>query len=160
MVPGIMYAQTLTRHHGDSPIPCGDDLSQLIPTSCSNRECVLYLDGALRTPVDRGLRHSVRSLLRRGQRYVVLDLSRVSRIDAAGISELVRAYNMASAVQGMLRIVQATPWVQQILERVGLFEMLSGPAEAGHHRRFTLLSAPASVRSWLRGEPAAMPPAE
>jgi anti-anti-sigma factor len=97
----------------------------VIGTPCSSRGCVLYLDGTLRTPVDRGLRHSVRALLRRGQRRVVLDLSRVLRIDAAGISELVRAYNMATATQGVLRIVHATPWVRQILERVGLFDILS-----------------------------------
>ena len=38
----------------------------------------LCVDDSHFTPFDRGLRHNVRALLRRGQRNVVLDLARVS----------------------------------------------------------------------------------
>jgi anti-anti-sigma factor len=75
--------------------------------------------------VDGALRHNVRALLRRGERIIVLDLTRVSRIDAAGVGELVRAYNMAIAENSVLQIVNAAAWVQEILERVGLFDILS-----------------------------------
>jgi anti-anti-sigma factor len=70
----------------------------------------------------------VRTLLRRGERRIVLDLAGVSRIDAAGIGELVRAYNIAIASNGALRIVNTTPRVREMLERVGLFDRLNaGP---------------------------------
>jgi hypothetical protein len=39
---------------------------------------------------------------------------------------LVRAYNMTVAVDGELRIVRATAWVRHILERVRLFDVLTG----------------------------------
>jgi anti-anti-sigma factor len=84
----------------------------------------LCVDDSLFTPFDRGLRHSVRALLRRGQRNVVLDLARVSWIDAAGVGELVRAYNMAAAVSGNVRITHATTRVREILQRVGLVALL------------------------------------
>jgi anti-anti-sigma factor len=92
---------------------------------CSQGSCTVHIEGALRVPVSRDLRRNVRTLLRRGERTIVVDLARVSRIDAAGIGELVRAYNMAGAVDGLLRIVDATEWVREILTRVGLFEVLS-----------------------------------
>jgi anti-anti-sigma factor len=84
----------------------------------------LYVGDSLRTPLDRALRHSVRALLRSGWRHIVLDLARVSAVDAAGIGELVRAYNMTAALNGALRIVHATTRVRVILERVGLLDLL------------------------------------
>ena len=95
---------------------------------CSQQLCILYIDGSLRVPLSRDLRHRVRALLRHGTRGIVLDLARVSRIDAAGVGELVRAYNMTTAAKGVLRIAHAPPWVRQILDRVGLFDPLSGDA--------------------------------
>jgi anti-anti-sigma regulatory factor len=71
------------------------------------------------------VRRTVSGLLRRGDRLIVLDLAGVRRIDAAGVSELVRAYNMAVAAQAGLRIVHSTAWVREILQRVGLFEILT-----------------------------------
>ena len=98
---------------------------------CSQRLCILYIDGPLRVPLGRDLRHQVRALLRHGTRGIVLDLGRVSRIDAAGVGELVRAYNMTTAAKGVLRIAHPTPWVRQILDRVGLFDPLSGQGRWG-----------------------------
>jgi anti-anti-sigma factor len=96
---------------------------------CSQEFCTVYIEGPLRLPVNRDLRSQVRSLLRRGERAIVVDLARVSRIDAAGVGELVRAYNMTSARNGLLRIVHATDWVREILTRVGLFELLSADVD-------------------------------
>ena len=77
-----------------------------------------------RAPVNGELRHCVLALLRRGERHIILNLARVSRIDAAGVGELVRAYNVAMAANSVLRIAQATAPVRDILERVGLFDIL------------------------------------
>jgi anti-anti-sigma factor len=87
----------------------------------------LYLEDALRVPFNGDLRHRVGALLCRGERTLVVDLSRVSSIDAAGVGELVSAYNLTVAANGALRIVQASSWVREILERVGLFDLLSAP---------------------------------
>jgi anti-anti-sigma factor len=87
-------------------------------------------DGPLRVPLDSALRHDIRALLRRGERNIVLDLARVSEIDAAGVGQLVRAYNIATAANGTLRIVQTISWVREILDRVGLFETLSENASS------------------------------
>jgi anti-sigma B factor antagonist len=87
----------------------------------------VYVEDALRVPLlTRALRKRIRTLLQGGERAIVLDLARVSRIDAAGVGELVRAYNMTTTANGVLRVVHATRWVREILQRVGLFELLSG----------------------------------
>ena len=87
------------------------------------------LEDSLRVPLlTRDLQNTVRALLLRGERDIVLDLARVSRIDAAGVGELIRAYKMSIAADGSLRIVHATEWVREVLERLQLFELLSGSA--------------------------------
>src|SRR5262245_19446335 len=93
--------------------------------SCSGSRCTIYLQGALLAPLDGELRRSVRALLRRGERLVVLDLAGVQRIDAAGVGELARVYDMAVAAQGALGIAHATAWVREVLHRAGLFEILT-----------------------------------
>jgi anti-anti-sigma factor len=86
---------------------------------------VIQVQGSLRVPIDEELRHNVRTLLCRGERSIVLDLGRVSAIDAAGVGQLVRAYNLARAVNGTLRIKHAAPRVRKMLHRAGLFDLLS-----------------------------------
>jgi anti-anti-sigma factor len=99
---------------------------------CSESFCTIYVEGSLRVPVSRELRRRVRTLLRRGARGIVVDLDGVTRIDAAGVGELVRAYNMTSAAAGFLRIVHATTWVRETLSRVGLFELLDADGAADY----------------------------
>jgi anti-anti-sigma factor len=96
---------------------------------CVDDVCALHLQGPLRAPVPRELRHGVRDLLARGARAIVVDLARVPRIDAAGVGELVRAYNTTTGANAGLRIVHATVWVREILERVRLFDLLSAEWE-------------------------------
>ena len=90
---------------------------------------IVPVEGPLRVPVNRAVRANVRALLRRGERMIVLDLAAVTRIDAAGVGELVRALNMTAAVNGRLRITNASPWVRNVLERAGVFDLLSGEVE-------------------------------
>ena len=100
--------------------------------SSSGRRGTVYLQGALRAPLDGELRRTVGGLLHRGERLIVLDLAGVRRIDAAGVGALVRAYNMAVAAQGGLRIVHSTAWVRETLQRVGLFEILTEGGTSWH----------------------------
>jgi anti-anti-sigma factor len=92
---------------------------------CPEKAHIVHVEDPLRTPVSRVLRHNVRALLLRGERRIVLDLSAVSRIDAAGVGELIRTFNMTATVDGALRIVNATEWVREMLERADLFDLLS-----------------------------------
>ena len=91
----------------------------------SPQTCALYVDDILRAPLGGELRHRIRALLGRGERTIVLNLARVRKIDAAGVGELVRAYNMVVAAGGMLRIERASKWIREILDRVGLINVLS-----------------------------------
>ncbi len=97
---------------------------------CFHRVRIVDVEGALRVPVTHDVRHNVRGLLRRGEREIVLDLAGVSRIDAAGIGELVRVYNMTMAVNGFVRIVHASGWVRELLERVGVLDLFTADARA------------------------------
>jgi anti-anti-sigma factor len=87
---------------------------------------ILKIQGPLRVPVGAELRRSVHTLLRRGGRRILLDLSRVSAADAGGIGELIHVYNMTIAARGVLRIVAATARVRELLDRAGVFDLLSG----------------------------------
>lgn len=82
-------------------------------------------DDCARVPFNWAFRHVVRTLVRRGERGIVVDLAGVSRIDAAGIGQLVRAYNIAAASGGALRIVNTSSRVREMLERVRLFARFS-----------------------------------
>jgi anti-anti-sigma factor len=82
-------------------------------------------EGPLRAPVCRELRDRVEALLCRGQRSLVIDLNRVSDLDAAGIGELVHLYGRARAANATLRIVHAGEHVCRLLHRAGLVEILS-----------------------------------
>jgi anti-anti-sigma factor len=97
---------------------------------CRTNSRAVSVQGPLRRPVSRKLRDSVRAFRRGGERVIVLDLADVTRIDAAGVGELVRAFNLAAAVNGRLRITNAGPWVREVLERAGVFALLAGDAEA------------------------------
>jgi anti-anti-sigma factor len=86
------------------------------------------LENSPRLSFNGELPYMVRTLLRRGSRRIVLDLAVVWRIDAAGIGELVRAYNIATAANAALRIANTNPRVREMLERAGLFDCLNaGP---------------------------------
>ena len=86
---------------------------------------VLVVEVPLRAPLTGELVEHVGVLLGRGERHIVLDLSHVLTIDAAGIGELVRGYNEAIEADGALQIVHVNTWVREVLQLVGLFDTLS-----------------------------------
>jgi len=97
---------------------------------CSERLCTVHIDGPLLVPVRQDLATRVHALLQRGAHRIVLDLSSVFLIDAGGVGELVRAYNIACAVNVSLRIVHTRERVRETLARVGLFDLLSADGGA------------------------------
>ena len=90
---------------------------------------ILHIDSPLRAPVDAELRQRLQALLARGERRILLDLAGVSDLDAAGLGELVRAYNMTAAANGVLRIAHISGNVRELLARVGLFDLLNVDSE-------------------------------
>ena len=64
------------------------------------------------------------ALLRCGERHIVVDLKQVTRIDAAGVGELARVYNMARAVGATVQLVNPSARVRALISRVGLADVL------------------------------------
>jgi anti-anti-sigma factor len=91
---------------------------------------ILHVERTLRAPVDSELSRNVEGLLDRGKRWVLLDLSRLADIDAAGVGELVRAFNTTTAAGGVLRITHPTRRVRRLLQTAGVLELLSAGAAA------------------------------
>jgi len=85
---------------------------------------VLYVNGPLGGPTNTRVRHQIASLLRSGERHIVLDLKQVTSLDAAGVGELVRAHNMARAAGATVQLVNPRAHVRQLIERVGLGDVL------------------------------------
>jgi anti-anti-sigma factor len=90
---------------------------------------ILYVQGSLRVPLNPDLRHTVQILLRRGAQRILVNLAGVWDVDAGGVGELVRVYNVAMRSQADVRIAETTPWVRELLNRAGLLELLSADAQ-------------------------------
>jgi anti-anti-sigma regulatory factor len=99
---------------------------------------ILQIEGALRAPVHGDLSRRVGSLLASGERQIELDLTRLSDLDAAGIGELIVAFNTATAACGTLQVTQPSRRVRTMLEAVGVLPLLSsgsrGRGPVGDHR--------------------------
>lgn len=89
---------------------------------------VLSVEGTLRAPVSSELRRNVQSRLVRGERRILLDLSRLSSIDAAGVGELIGAFNTTTAAGGVLEIAHPRRHVRQLLHTVGVLNLLTAGA--------------------------------
>ena len=98
----------------------------MIATLCSCVQIsIIELEGTLRAPVGPWLSQVVRTRVARGERRILLDLARLTAIDAAGIGELVRAVNVAAEAGAALWIERPGPRVRRLLQVTGLIEILS-----------------------------------
>jgi anti-anti-sigma factor len=82
------------------------------------------LGTALQAPLTDALAGEIEKRLVDGDRHIVLDLTTVSAIDAAGVGELVRVWNMVNAVDGTMQLSGADRRVEQLLKAVGLKPLL------------------------------------
>jgi anti-anti-sigma factor len=89
---------------------------------------ILHVEGALRAPVNSALSRRVADLLHQGQSHIVLELSLLDQIDAAGVGELVRLFGMTRAAGGVLRLVHANMYIRRILEVTGVWRLLTAAA--------------------------------
>lgn len=79
------------------------------------------------------LRESIRELLNKGQRKILLNLADVSYIDSSGIGELVSGYTSVANQGGKLKLVNLTKRVRDLLQITKLytvFEVFDDEAEA------------------------------
>ena len=96
------------------------------------RFTVLELEGAFRVPLISDLRRQVEALLGRNERRILVNLARVSAIDAAGVGALVDAYSIASRAGGLLQVAGASRRVRRLLDIAGVLNVLSPmPRDAG-----------------------------
>jgi anti-anti-sigma factor len=96
------------------------------------RFSVLELEGTLRAPLNGELRQQVEVLLGRNERRILVNLARLSAIDAAGVGALVDAYVIASRAGGVLRVSEASWRVRRLLDVAGVLDLLSPmPHDAG-----------------------------
>jgi anti-anti-sigma factor len=103
----------------------------MIATLCSGVQIsIIELEGTLRAPVGPWLSQVVGTRVARGERRILLDLARLTAIDAAGIGELVRALNVAAAADAVLWIERPHPRVRRLLQIAGLSEILVRRAAA------------------------------
>jgi anti-anti-sigma factor len=90
---------------------------------------ILHVEGPLRVPVGTCVRQRIQALLRCGARRILVNLAGVPVIDAGGVGELVHVYNLTSAAQGALRIAEAGGRVAELIDRAGLFAILTADSE-------------------------------
>ena len=76
--------------------------------------------GATRNQLDR----LVEQFLRGGRKDQVLDLARTTKVDAAGIGELIRLHNRFELLGGRLYLVRVQPWLKYLLELVRVLPVL------------------------------------
>ena len=98
--------------------------SIVVSASHTRRYAMPRLVRPYRPTLTAELRHRVRAQLRCGEREILVDVGRLSNIDAAGIGQLVRVYNVTKAVKAEFRLANATSRVREVLQRVGLFDMM------------------------------------
>ena len=90
-----------------------------------SRPSVLRIDGPLLGPTQSELARRVETLLDRGERWLVLDLRQLSELDAAGVGELVLAFNRTRVAGGKLQIANASRHVQTLLDVTCVSKLLT-----------------------------------
>jgi anti-sigma B factor antagonist len=105
-----------------------------IQTTLVNGVTVMTCNGQITLGQSSTLfRNTLRELLKRGNRSLVLDLAGVSYLDSTGIGELVGAYTSAHNVQARIKLCAVPPKVLELLEitrLVTVFEVYPARDEA------------------------------
>ena len=75
------------------------------------------------------LRTTIRGLIERGHRKILLNLADVGYIDSSGIGELVSAYTAVRTASGEMKLLQLTRRVHDILQITRLVTVFDVQAE-------------------------------
>ena len=85
-----------------------------------------------------------REVLEQSDTRVIIDLSRVTKIDSAGLGQLMSCYSHLVRNQGSLRVVHATPEVRKVLDMTGISTLIPAFSDEQEAVRSFILSAPQS----------------
>ena len=66
-----------------------------------------------------------REVLEQSDSRVIIDLSRVTRIDSAGLGQLMSCYSHLVRNQGSLKVVNATPEIKKLLDMTGISTLIA-----------------------------------
>ena len=91
---------------------------------------VVHLDGKLVAGVGDLLHNQVRTLLPQTKR-IVLDLTKVTRVDSMGLGTLVRCYVSARGTGTSLELVNLGKQIRQLLGTTGLMSVFVTVGEHG-----------------------------
>jgi anti-anti-sigma factor len=72
----------------------------------------------------RELEELRREVLEQSDSRVIIDLSRVTRIDSAGLGQLMSCYSHLVRNRGVLKIVNATPEVRKVMDMTGISTLI------------------------------------
>lgn len=109
-----------------------------MPMTVSERSAggVTILDVAGNVTLNDGaeqVRDKVRSVLKEGQRHLLVNLAKVSYMDSAGLGELVQAYSTVAKNGGKLKLVGPTKRLRDLLvitKLATVFESFDDEAKA------------------------------
>jgi anti-sigma B factor antagonist len=65
-----------------------------------------------------------REVLEQSDTRVIIDLSRVTRIDSAGLGQLMSCYSHLVRNQGSLKVVNVTPEVKKVMDMTGISSLI------------------------------------
>ncbi len=65
-----------------------------------------------------------REVLEQSDTRVIVDLSRVTRIDSAGLGQLMSCYSHLVRNQGSLKVVNVTPEVKKVMDMTGISSLI------------------------------------
>lgn len=95
-----------------------------LKTSLRNVDGIAVLDLSGRITLGEGsviLRDSIRDLISKGQKKILLNLGDVTYIDSSGIGELVSAFTAVRKEQGELKLLNLTKKVHDLLQITKLY---------------------------------------
>jgi anti-anti-sigma factor len=115
----------------------------MIETSIDRGSIILFRPiGELDREKGVSLRHLIHGSLAPGAE-IVIDMSRVGFVDAAGLSALVRSVRLVKAFGGTVRTCNVRPRIQRLMELIGVDRLLMGAAAPGARRDAFPASRPA-----------------
>ncbi|CAL9342735.1 hypothetical protein SUDANB6_00303 [Streptomyces sp. enrichment culture] len=86
---------------------------------------VVALRGDIDMTVEAEVRRALLPVSDADTPRAVIDLSEVSFMDSAGINALISAHLRASARNGWIRVVTASPMVKRLFQTLGIDEVIS-----------------------------------
>ena len=95
----------------------------LIRTWLLDDVAVVEASGRLCVESASSLGEAVREASQIRGRRLVLNLAAVSRVDAAGLGELVRAFHIVGAADGEMKVVVRSPAIRDLLVRTHLLAL-------------------------------------